>query len=129
MGHTAESTTRILEHISGINLVLYCECPSATCHSRIFLARAAGILSLDSSCINATTRAVRSHLFKLNHESDRLEDLPSCPSLIPRHELRRRGGLSKGRLDEEEGVGPGGDDAAGHRLQAKLCGRGMYVHV
>ena len=36
-----------------------------------------------SPCINATTRAVRSHLFKLNHEPDPLEDLPSCPSLIP----------------------------------------------
>ena len=82
--------------------------------------------------INAATRAVRSHLFKLNHEPDPLEDLPSFlplpQSLILRHELRRRGGLSKGRLDEEEGAGPGGDDAAGHRLRAELRGRGMHVY-
>ena len=39
--------------------------------------------SSPSRCINATTRAVRSHLFKLNHEPDPLEDLPSCPSLNP----------------------------------------------
>ena len=133
MGRNVASTTRIQEHLSGMNSVLDCVCPSATCHSRIiFLARAGGILPAPS-CVNAATRAVRSHLFKLNHEPDPLEDLPSFlplpQSLILRHELRRRGGLSKGRLDEEEGAGPGGDDAAGHRrLQAELRGRGMHVY-